>query len=185
LTEALLPILARGPARVVNAASAAHAMRRGDPLADIQFERSYLGLRAYARATLLNLLWTFALARRPGGSGVVANATNPGTAWTTGTPGRRASRRAGCRPCNGFSGRFFAGSNRAAPRRRPPDPRPSLWARRRWRASRARTTRATRGPNACPPSRSIGTNRSAPGTWQRRWPHARRPWRPRETFLEW
>ena len=87
LTEALLPILARGPARVVNVASAAHAMWRGDPLADIQSGRSYLGLRAYARAKLLNLLWTFALARRLGGSGVVANATNPGTAWTTGTQG--------------------------------------------------------------------------------------------------
>ena len=88
LTEALLPILAgSGPARVVNVASAAHAMWKGDPLADIQSERSYLGLRAYARAKLLNLLWTFALARRLGGSGIVANAANPGTAWTTGTQG--------------------------------------------------------------------------------------------------
>ena len=88
LTEALLPILAASaPARVVNAASAAHAMWRGDPLADIRSGGSYLGLRAYARAKLLNLLWTFALARRMGGSGVVANATNPGTAWTTGTRG--------------------------------------------------------------------------------------------------
>ena len=88
LTEALLPILAgSAPARVVNVASAAHAMWRVDPLADIQSEGSYLGLRAYARAKLLNLLWTFALARRLGGSGVVANATNPGTAWTTGTQG--------------------------------------------------------------------------------------------------
>ena len=41
----------------------------------------------YARAKLLNLLWTFALARRLGGSGVVVNATNPGTAWTTGMQG--------------------------------------------------------------------------------------------------
>ena len=88
LTEALLPMLEwSASTRVVNVASAAHTMWRGDPLADIQSERSYLGLQAYARAKLLNLLWTFALARRLGGSGVVANATNPGTAWTAGTQG--------------------------------------------------------------------------------------------------
>jgi len=33
----------------------------------------------------LSLLWTFALARRLEASGVVANATNPGMAWTPGT----------------------------------------------------------------------------------------------------
>jgi len=88
LTEALLPVLAGGaPARVVNVASAAHAMWRGDPLEDVQCEGAYLGLRAYARAKLLNVLWTFALARRLGDGGVVANATNPGTAWTAGTQG--------------------------------------------------------------------------------------------------
>lgn len=88
LTEALLPALTRSaPARVVNVASAAHAMWRGDPLEDVQSEEAYLGLRAYARAKLLNLLWTFALARRLGDGEVVANATNPGAAWTSGTRG--------------------------------------------------------------------------------------------------
>lgn len=88
LTEALLPLLERsGPARVVNVTSAAHGMWKGDPLEDIQSEESYLGLRAYARAKLLNLLWTFALARRLEKNRVVANATNPGTAWTSGTQG--------------------------------------------------------------------------------------------------
>lgn len=88
LTEALLPVLVEcAPARVINVASAAHAMWRGDPLEDVQSEGAYLGLRAYARAKLLNLLWTFALARRLGDDGVVANATNPGTAWTSGTQG--------------------------------------------------------------------------------------------------
>lgn len=88
LTEALLPVLVQSaPARVVNVASAAHAMWKRDPLEDIQSEESYLGLRAYARSKLLNLLWTFALAHRLGNSGVVANVTNPGTAWTSGTQG--------------------------------------------------------------------------------------------------
>lgn len=62
-------------------------MWKGDPLVDIQSEEAYLGLRAYARAKLLNLLWTFALARRLVDNGVSANATNPGTAWTFGTQG--------------------------------------------------------------------------------------------------
>ena len=88
LTEALLPMLVgSAPARVVNVTSAAHAMWKGNPLVDIQSAESYLGLRAYARAKLLSLLWTFALARRLGGGGVSVNATNPGTAWTSGTQG--------------------------------------------------------------------------------------------------
>ena len=88
LTEALLPALASGaPARIVNVASAAHTMWKGDPHEDAQSEEAYLGLRAYARSKLLNILWTFALARRLGDSGVVANASKPGTAWTIGTQG--------------------------------------------------------------------------------------------------
>ncbi len=88
LTEALLPVLVGStPARVVNVTSAAHAMWKGDPLVDVQSKESYLGLQAYARSKLLNLLWTFALARRLEGSSIVANATNPGMAWTSGTQG--------------------------------------------------------------------------------------------------
>lgn len=86
LTEALLPVLVSSvPSRVVNVTSAAHAMWKGDPLEGSQCEESYLGLQAYARSKLLNLMWTFALARRLRDSGVLANATNPGTAWTSGT----------------------------------------------------------------------------------------------------
>lgn len=88
LTEALLPALrSSAPARIVNVASAAHAMWKGDPFVDLQFEESYRGFEAYARSKLLKMLWTFALARRLEGSGVVANALNPGMAWTTGTEG--------------------------------------------------------------------------------------------------
>ena len=35
-----------------------------------------------SRSKYLNLLWTFALARRLDGSGIVANVLHPGTAWT-------------------------------------------------------------------------------------------------------
>jgi retinol dehydrogenase 14 len=88
LTVALLPTLtSSAPARIVNVASAAYTMSKGDPFEDIQSEQSYLGSLAYARAKLLNILWTFALARRleggPGTGGVVANAADPGTAWTS------------------------------------------------------------------------------------------------------
>ncbi len=83
LTETLMPALrSSASARIVNVASAGHAMWKGDPFADIQSNQSYVGMQAYARAKLLNILWTFALARRLEGSGIVANATNPGRAWT-------------------------------------------------------------------------------------------------------
>ncbi|MCI0397215.1 MAG: SDR family NAD(P)-dependent oxidoreductase [Chloroflexi bacterium] len=88
LTGALLPIIRPGaPARIVNVASSSHAMWPGDPFADIQARESYLGLLAHGRAKLLNIMWTFALARRLAGSGVVANAVNPGMAWTSQTKG--------------------------------------------------------------------------------------------------
>lgn len=88
LTGALLPLLRTGaPARVVNVASAAHTMWKGDPLADLHAEASFLGSLAYARSKLLNVLWTFELARRLEGSAVVANAVDPGTAWTSMTQG--------------------------------------------------------------------------------------------------
>jgi retinol dehydrogenase-12 len=86
LTEALLPSLhAAGAARVVNVVSSAHALWRRDPFEDLQARAGYVGLEMHARAKLLNLLWTFALARRLAGSGVTVNATNPGMAWTPGT----------------------------------------------------------------------------------------------------
>lgn len=86
LTEALLSLLRTDtPSRVVNLVSSAHGMWEGDPFEDLGAEERYVGIEAYARAKLLNLLWTLALARRLEGSGVVANAVNPGMAWTPGT----------------------------------------------------------------------------------------------------
>lgn len=83
LTRSLLPMLERaGAARVVNLASAAIAMFKGDPFGDLQSEERFLGSEAYARAKLLNVLWTFALARRVKSSGIVANALHPGLVWT-------------------------------------------------------------------------------------------------------
>ena len=84
LTEALLPVLgANRPARIVNLTSAGFAMWKGDLFSDLQSCEAYSGFHAYNRSKYLNLLWTLALARRIGGSGIVANAVHPGTAWTT------------------------------------------------------------------------------------------------------
>ena len=84
LTEELLPLLQRStPARVVNVTSAGYQMWKGDLFADIQSCETYSGFDAYNRSKYLNLLWTFALARRVEGSGIVANALHPGTAWTS------------------------------------------------------------------------------------------------------
>jgi NAD(P)-dependent dehydrogenase (short-subunit alcohol dehydrogenase family) len=84
LTEALLPLLQKSaPARIVNVTSAGYQMWKGDLFADTQSSETYSGFDAYNRSKYLNLLWTFALAQRAEGSGIVANALHPGTAWTS------------------------------------------------------------------------------------------------------
>ena len=78
LTNLLLDRLrAAGPARIVNVSSAVHKPARVD-FDDLQFEKSYSAFGAYAVTKLENLLFTFALARRLGPSGVTANAAHPG-----------------------------------------------------------------------------------------------------------
>jgi NAD(P)-dependent dehydrogenase (short-subunit alcohol dehydrogenase family) len=85
LTETLLATLRKSPRpRIVNVVSSAYKMWTGDPFADLQSHHNYVGLQVHARAKLLNLIWTFALAAeldRP----FSVNATNPGAAWTDGT----------------------------------------------------------------------------------------------------
>jgi NAD(P)-dependent dehydrogenase (short-subunit alcohol dehydrogenase family) len=86
LTTGLLPLLRHSaPTRIVTLVSSAHAMWKRDPFADLHAQQRYVGIEAYAHAKLLILLWTLALARRLEGTGLVANATNPGMAWTPGT----------------------------------------------------------------------------------------------------
>lgn len=57
-------------------------MWKGDLFKDIHSCKSFSGVEAYNRSKYLNLLWTLALAHRLEGSGIVANALHPGTAWT-------------------------------------------------------------------------------------------------------
>ncbi|MBF5043017.1 SDR family oxidoreductase [Aggregicoccus sp. 17bor-14] len=72
---------AGGDARIVNVASRAHQRARLD-LDDLQAERRYSGMRAYANSKLANILFTQALARRLRGGRVTANSLHPGVVRT-------------------------------------------------------------------------------------------------------
>jgi NAD(P)-dependent dehydrogenase (short-subunit alcohol dehydrogenase family) len=91
LTHLLLDRLELGASsRVVTLASNAHAQGTID-FDDLQSERSYSGARAYNQSKLANVLFTYELARRLQGSGVVAHAVHPGvvsTGFGTEDPGR-------------------------------------------------------------------------------------------------
>lgn len=78
LTNLLLDVLkASAPARIINVSSDAH---RGQTLDfdDLQGEKSYSGMTIYGRSKLMNVLFTYELARRLEGKGVTANALHPG-----------------------------------------------------------------------------------------------------------
>jgi NAD(P)-dependent dehydrogenase (short-subunit alcohol dehydrogenase family) len=78
LTNLLLDVLkASAPAHVVSVSSAAHKRATLD-FDNLQGERSYRGWRQYCRSKLMNLLFSYELARRLEGTGVTANALHPG-----------------------------------------------------------------------------------------------------------
>jgi NAD(P)-dependent dehydrogenase (short-subunit alcohol dehydrogenase family) len=78
LTNLLLPVLTRSaPARVVTVSSGAQAMAKLD-FDDLQGVRSYNEIRVYNQSKLANIVFMYELARRIAGSGVTANAVEPG-----------------------------------------------------------------------------------------------------------
>jgi NAD(P)-dependent dehydrogenase (short-subunit alcohol dehydrogenase family) len=78
LTNLLLPVLrASAPSRIVVVSSGVQAMGKLD-FDDLQSPRSYSEIRAYNASKLANILFTYELARRIKGSGVTANAVDPG-----------------------------------------------------------------------------------------------------------
>lgn len=84
LTHLLMDRLkASAPARIVNVASAAHM---GDPLRvdDLQAQQAYGlgGYKAYQQSKLMNIMFTYELARRLAGSGITANVLHPGLVAT-------------------------------------------------------------------------------------------------------
>jgi NAD(P)-dependent dehydrogenase (short-subunit alcohol dehydrogenase family) len=82
LTNLLLDRLQAGDqGRVVTVSSNMQAFGRVD-FDDLQGERAYSGARAYNQSKLANLLFSYELARRLGGTAVTANALHPGVVST-------------------------------------------------------------------------------------------------------
>ncbi|MEA2656361.1 MAG: hypothetical protein QOI23_1726 [Chloroflexota bacterium] len=78
LTNLLLPLLkASAPSRVVIVSSGVQSMAKID-FDDLQGAKSYSEIRSYNQSKLANLLFTYELARRLKGTGVTANALEPG-----------------------------------------------------------------------------------------------------------
>jgi NAD(P)-dependent dehydrogenase (short-subunit alcohol dehydrogenase family) len=78
LTLRLLPrLLESVPARIVNVSSDTYRMATLD-FDDLQLERGYSFMRAYARSKLATVYFTLELARRLEGRGVTVNAVDPG-----------------------------------------------------------------------------------------------------------
>jgi retinol dehydrogenase-14 len=78
LTNLLLPVLhASAPARIVTVSSGAQAMGKID-FDDLQSARGFNEIRAYNASKLANIVFTYELARRLAGTGVTANAVEPG-----------------------------------------------------------------------------------------------------------
>lgn len=78
LTNLLLDVLkASAPARVINVSSDAHRGQAID-FDDLQGEKTYSGWTVYGRSKLMNVLFTYELARRLEGRGVAVNAMHPG-----------------------------------------------------------------------------------------------------------
>ena len=80
LTNLLLDMLkASAPSRIVNVASEAQSGGTLD-FNDLQLKNSYGmgGFKAYSQSKLMNVMFTYELARRLAGSGVMANVLHPG-----------------------------------------------------------------------------------------------------------
>jgi len=70
-------LLASGPSRIINTASAAHLGANLD-FDDLQSAKSYMAMKTYGRSKLCNIRFTRELARRLRGSGVTTNCLHPG-----------------------------------------------------------------------------------------------------------
>ncbi len=82
LTHLLLPSLRAGaPARVVTLSSTTHQGALID-FDDLQSQRDYDSAEVYAATKLMNVLFTYELARRCNGTGVTANCLHPGAIAT-------------------------------------------------------------------------------------------------------
>ena len=69
-------------ARIVNVSSNAHRRVPGMNFGDLQSERGYNSLQAYAQAKLANLLFSYELARQLEGTNITVNVLHPGVVAT-------------------------------------------------------------------------------------------------------
>lgn len=82
LTMALMPLLQRGQARIINVSSEAHRMAK-PRLNDLQWQNhDYSAMQAYAMAKLYNIYFTRSLALRYGPKGITSFALHPGLVST-------------------------------------------------------------------------------------------------------
>lgn len=78
LTLLLMNKLRAAPeARIINVSSGMHRTATFD-WHNLQLERGYTGLKAYAQSKLANIMFTYELARRLGNTGPTVNALSPG-----------------------------------------------------------------------------------------------------------
>jgi NAD(P)-dependent dehydrogenase (short-subunit alcohol dehydrogenase family) len=70
---------ASAPSRIINLSSVGHHFALGGiRFDDLQSEKRYVGMDAYTRSKLANVLFTRSLAKKLEGTGVTANAVHPG-----------------------------------------------------------------------------------------------------------
>lgn len=82
LTGLLLDVLrASKPARIINVSSTAHSRGVID-FDDLQLAEDYRGWQAYANTKLMNVVFTYELARRLEGTGITVNCLHPGVIRT-------------------------------------------------------------------------------------------------------
>jgi len=78
LTNHLLPALKHGNGgRIINVASDAHSGAKLD-FSDLSNDRSYSGMRAYGQSKLMNIIFTYEMAKRLQGTPVTVNCLHPG-----------------------------------------------------------------------------------------------------------
>ena len=116
LTHLLLKRLRdSAPARVVMVTSGLHGRGQID-FDNLQGEREYTGLTAYATSKLMNVMFTYSLARRLEGTGVTSNVVHPGIVDTgllrqSSLPARLMMKLVGVSPGKGARSTIFAASD--------------------------------------------------------------------------
>jgi NAD(P)-dependent dehydrogenase (short-subunit alcohol dehydrogenase family) len=82
LTHLLMDTLVASAARIVNVSSDAHRSVTKMDFDNLQGERNYIGFAAYGRSKLMNVLFTYELARHLAQTKATANALHPGAVST-------------------------------------------------------------------------------------------------------